>query len=71
MTDRGMSDDKLICSDHPPSPAEYRNVLRFFHFYAKENDEGLKLRVAQVFIVELHRDPWIAVWCRRVTTRPR
>ena len=35
LTDRGMSDDKLICSDHPPSPAEYRNVLRFFHFYAK------------------------------------
>ena len=28
LTDRGMSDDKLICSDHSPSPAEYRNVLR-------------------------------------------
>ena len=35
FTDRGMSDDKLICSDHPPSPAELRKVLRFFHFYAK------------------------------------
>jgi inorganic pyrophosphatase len=35
LTDRGMSDDKLICGDHPPSPAECRNVLRFFHFYAK------------------------------------
>ena len=35
LTDRGMSDDKLICSDHPPSRAERRNVLRFFHFYAK------------------------------------
>jgi inorganic pyrophosphatase len=35
LTDRGMSDDKLICSDHPPSHAECRNVLRFFHFYAK------------------------------------
>ena len=35
MTDRGMSDDKLICSDNPPSRAEFRNVLRFFHFYAK------------------------------------
>jgi len=22
LTDRGMSDDKLICSDHPPSRAE-------------------------------------------------
>ena len=35
LTDRGMSDDKLICSDHPLSSAERRNVLRFFHFYAK------------------------------------
>jgi inorganic pyrophosphatase len=35
LTDRGMSDDKLVCSDHPPSPAERRNVLRFFHFYAR------------------------------------
>lgn len=35
LTDRGMSDDKLICSAHPPSPAERANVLRFFHFYAK------------------------------------
>ena len=35
LTDRGMTDDKLICSDHPVNPAERRNVLRFFHFYAK------------------------------------
>ena len=35
QTDRGMSDDKLICSDHPPSLFERQNVLRFFHFYAK------------------------------------
>jgi inorganic pyrophosphatase len=35
LTDRGMSDDKLICSDHPPSHAECLDVLRFFHFYAK------------------------------------
>ena len=35
MTDRGMTDDKLICSDHPPSPHEQQQVLRFFHFYAK------------------------------------
>ena len=35
LTDRGMSDDKLICCDHPPSRAEWRNVLRFFHFYAR------------------------------------
>lgn len=35
LTDRGMTDDKLICSDHPPGKAERRNVLRFFRFYAK------------------------------------
>ncbi len=35
LTDRGMSDDKLVCSDHPISPSERRRVLRFFHFYAK------------------------------------
>ena len=35
LTDRGMSDDKLICSDYPPSREEWRRVLRFFHFYAK------------------------------------
>jgi inorganic pyrophosphatase len=34
LTDRGMSDDKLICSDHPVTQSERRNVLRFFHFYA-------------------------------------
>ena len=35
FTDRGMSDDKLICCDHPPSLAQRQNLLRFFHFYAK------------------------------------
>ena len=35
LTDRGMSDDKLVCSEHPPTPAECLNVLRFFHFYAR------------------------------------
>ncbi len=35
LTDRGMSDDKLVCSDHPPSEIEIRDVLRFFRFYAK------------------------------------
>jgi inorganic pyrophosphatase len=35
LTDRGMSDDKLICSDHRPSLSECQNVLRFFHIYAK------------------------------------
>jgi inorganic pyrophosphatase len=35
LTDRGMTDDKLICSDHALTPAEYRSVMRFFHFYAK------------------------------------
>jgi len=35
LTDRGMTDDKLICSDHPMSLRERHNVLRFFRFYAK------------------------------------
>jgi inorganic pyrophosphatase len=35
LTDRGMSDDKLVCGSEPPSPAEKRNVLRFFGFYAR------------------------------------
>ena len=34
LTDRGMSDDKLICSDRPPSRLQQRNVLSFFAFYA-------------------------------------
>jgi inorganic pyrophosphatase len=35
LTDRGMSDDKLICSVGRPSRADIQNVLRFFHFYAR------------------------------------
>lgn len=35
LTDRGMSDDKLVCGDHAPSPSERRNILRFFRFYAR------------------------------------
>lgn len=35
LTDRGMTDDKLICGDHALNRSERRKVLRFFHFYAK------------------------------------
>ena len=35
LTDRGMSDDKLICSDQPLRPGQRRDVLRFFRFYAR------------------------------------
>lgn len=35
LTDRGMSDDKLICSDRAPDASERLRVLRFFRFYAK------------------------------------
>ncbi len=35
LTDRGLSDDKLVCSDHPPNAAQIRNLLRFFRFYAR------------------------------------
>jgi len=34
LTDRGMADDKLVCSSHPPTPEEKAFVLRFFRFYA-------------------------------------
>jgi len=30
LTDRGMMDDKLICSNHRPSLSERQNILRFF-----------------------------------------
>ena len=35
LVDRGMTDDKLICSEYPLKPSERRQVLRFFHFYAR------------------------------------
>jgi inorganic pyrophosphatase len=35
LTDRGMTDDKLICSEQPLTAAQRRNVLWFFHFYAR------------------------------------
>lgn len=35
LTDRGMSDDKLICCTQAPSQEEIDRVLRFFHFYAR------------------------------------
>jgi inorganic pyrophosphatase len=35
LTDRGLSDDKLICSAHRPSAAQIERVLRFFGFYAR------------------------------------
>ncbi len=35
LTDRGMTDDKLVCSDRPPSLPQRQKLLRFFHFYAK------------------------------------
>jgi inorganic pyrophosphatase len=35
LRDRGMVDDKLICSDRPLSLSERGKVLRFFRFYAR------------------------------------
>jgi inorganic pyrophosphatase len=35
LTDRGMSDDKLVCAAQPPSRADIDRVLRFFRFYAR------------------------------------
>jgi inorganic pyrophosphatase len=35
VRDRGMIDDKLICSHEPLKPRQRRALLRFFSFYAK------------------------------------
>ena len=35
LADRGLFDHKLICSEQPPSEAEFGRVLRFFHCYAR------------------------------------
>ena len=35
LADRGMVDDKLICSHSPLDATQRGRVLRFFHFYAK------------------------------------
>jgi inorganic pyrophosphatase len=35
LSDRGLQDDKLVCSLHAPSAAECEAVLRFFRFYAR------------------------------------
>ena len=35
LTDRGMYDDKLICSDHPVGRWQRLRILLFFTFYAK------------------------------------
>jgi inorganic pyrophosphatase len=35
LTDRGMQDDKLVCSHQAPSTSERSFVLRFFRLYAK------------------------------------
>ena len=35
LTDRGLYDDKLICSRSPISPCKQRLILLFFMFYAK------------------------------------
>ena len=34
LVDRGIADDKLICSRSPPTRADRRALLRFFRFYA-------------------------------------
>jgi inorganic pyrophosphatase len=35
MTDRGLVDDKLVCSATPPSLLMRKNLLRFFSLYAR------------------------------------
>ena len=35
LIDRGMSDDKLVCSASPLTASQQRSVLRFFRLYAR------------------------------------
>jgi len=35
LTDRGLQDDKLICSEFPLEKSQRLSVLRFFRFYAR------------------------------------
>ena len=35
LSDRGLTDHKLICSHTPVTPQEHDRVLRFFSFYAR------------------------------------
>jgi inorganic pyrophosphatase len=35
MTDQGLYDDKLICSQKPITPLQHRLIMAFFWFYAK------------------------------------
>lgn len=35
LMDRGLIDDKLVCSAEPVSARQREQVLRFFHFYAR------------------------------------
>lgn len=37
LYDRGLYDDKLICSQSPVTPGQQRLLLLFFWFYAKAN----------------------------------
>ena len=35
LTDRGMTDDKMVCSDRPVSFEQREKLLSFFRFYAR------------------------------------
>lgn len=35
LTDRGMTDDKLVCASLPPTRGQRRLVVSFFHIYAQ------------------------------------
>ena len=35
LTDRGLTDDKLVCGNHPVTRQQRERLLRFFSFYAQ------------------------------------
>jgi inorganic pyrophosphatase len=64
LTDRGMTDDKLICSTRPLPPSEREAVLRYFRFYAK----------CKALLNLWRRRPWrnaCECWCEADHARAR
>ena len=68
LTDRGLSDDKLICSAIRISPREQLRMLRFFRFYAR--CKGL-LNWWRGSPGRNGCDGWIDAWSALARARPR
>ena len=68
LTDRGMCDDKLVCSAVAVTPSQRRKVLRFFRLYAR--CKGL-LNVLRRRPGRNACDGWRSATCALARARPR